>query len=45
MKVKTIEIAWHEKKPIYSLEFGCPTTLFTAGADNYIKVSKYRYLL
>lgn len=37
MKVKTLQIVWHEKEPVYSLDFHPDGTLFTAGADKQIK--------
>ena len=40
MKLFTPEISWHQKEPIFSVDF-CPQTwkLATCGADFTIKVS------
>ena len=38
MRVKTIQIVWHESKPIYTLDFHCSGVLATGGGDNDIKV-------
>jgi len=37
-KVKTIQIVWHEKEPVYSVDFHPDGTLATAGADKEIKL-------
>lgn len=44
MKVVTCEIAWHNKEPVYSLDFqhGCDGRLHrlaTAGVDTAVRVS------
>ena len=36
-KLKTIQIVWHGKEPVYSLDFHPNGLLFTAGADKEIK--------
>ncbi|KAH7622201.1 putative Chromatin assembly factor 1 subunit FAS2 [Nannochloris sp. 'desiccata'] len=36
-KVKTIQIVWHSKEPVYSCDFHPDGTLYTAGADKEIK--------
>lgn len=38
MKVKTLQIVWHDKEPVYSLDFHADGVLATAGADKDIKV-------
>ncbi len=40
MRAKTLQIVWHCKEPVFSLDFSpCePRTLITAGADKDIKV-------
>lgn len=38
MKVKTLQIVWHGKEPVYSVDFAGPATLATAGADKEIKL-------
>ena len=40
MRVKTIQIVWHEKKPIYSVDFHTSGMLATGGGDNDIKVRR-----
>lgn len=39
-KLKTIQIVWHGKEPVYSLDFHANGLLFTAGADKEIKIWK-----
>lgn len=41
MKAKTVQIHWHEKNPIFSLDFQpvYPYKLATAGADFMARVS------
>lgn len=46
MKVVTCEIAWHNKEPVYSLDFqhgsdGRVHRLATAGVDTAVRVSGY----
>jgi hypothetical protein len=36
-KVKTLQIVWHAKEPVYSCDFHLDGTLYTAGADKEIK--------
>ena len=38
MKVKVLQIVWHNKEPVFSLDFDHNGTLVTAGADSEIKV-------
>jgi chromatin assembly factor 1 subunit B len=40
MKVKTLQIHWHNKQPIYSVDFNPqnPQKLVTCGGDNNIRV-------
>ena len=39
MSVKTIQISWHSREPIFSVDFHPSSrTIATAGADNDIKV-------
>jgi chromatin assembly factor 1 subunit B len=40
MKVKTPQISWHEKEPIYSVHFHKSGRIATSGADNEIKIWK-----
>ena len=42
MKVVTLQIAWHEREPVYSVEF-CGNELITSGADKYVKVFMARH--
>lgn len=50
MKVVTCEIAWHNKEPVYSLDFQHNTEgrfhrLATAGVDTTVRVSGEQILL
>jgi hypothetical protein len=47
MRAKTLQIVWHCKEPVFSLDFSpCePCTLITAGADKDIKVRCYNVTL
>lgn len=50
MKVVTCEIAWHNKEPVYSLDFqqnadGKIHRLATAGVDTTVRVSELSYML
>ena len=38
MKVKTLQIVWHEQDPVLSLDFHIDGTLATGGADKDVKV-------
>ncbi len=40
MKAKTLQIVWHGKEPVFSLDFcpSIPSLLATGGADKDIKV-------
>lgn len=38
MRVKTLQIVWHEKEPVCSLDFSKSGVLATGGADKTIKV-------
>jgi chromatin assembly factor 1 subunit B len=42
MQVKTVQIHWHEKQPIFAADFDptCPTRLATAGGDNNVRVAE-----
>lgn len=49
MKVVTCEIAWHNKEPVYSLDFqqsgeGRTQRLATAGVDTTVRVRESLYL-
>lgn len=37
-KVKTLQIVWHGKEPVFSVDFHPDGSLATAGADKEIKV-------
>lgn len=50
MKVVTCEIAWHNKEPVYSLDFqhgsdGRVHRLATAGVDTAVRVGDYSFYL
>ena len=38
MRVKTIQIVWHEKKPVYTVDFHSSGVLATGGGDKDVKV-------
>jgi hypothetical protein len=38
MRVKTLQIVWHGKEPVYTLDFHPSGILATGGADKEIKV-------
>lgn len=38
MKYKTIEINWHDRNPVFSLDFHSSNKLATAGADTCVRV-------
>ena len=38
MKVKVLQIVWHNKEPVFSLDFHPSGLLATGGADSEIKV-------
>ena len=38
MKAKVLQILWHNKLPVYSVDFHPNGMLATAGADNDVKV-------
>ena len=38
MHVTTVQILWHNKKPVLSLDFQTDDRLVTAGADDTIRV-------
>ena len=44
MKAKVLQIVWHGKEPVYSLDFHPDGTLATAGADKEIKVYSCKLL-
>ena len=39
MRVKTLQIVWHEKEPVCTLDFSKSGVLATGGADKTIKVA------
>ena len=39
MKAKILQVVWHGKEPVYSIDFHASGLLATAGADKEIKVS------
>jgi chromatin assembly factor 1 subunit B len=39
-KLKTLQIVWHGKEPVYSLDFHPNGLLVTSGADKEIKIWK-----
>ncbi len=41
-KLKTLQIVWHGKEPVYSLDFHPNGLLVTSGADKEIKTWKVR---
>jgi chromatin assembly factor 1 subunit B len=42
-KVKTLQIVWHGKEPVYSVDFHSNGTLATAGADKEVKLWAVSY--
>lgn len=40
MRAKTLQIVWHGKEPVFSLDFHPSGMLATAGADKDIKVRR-----
>ena len=38
MKVKVLQIVWHNKEPVFSVDFHPSGVLATGGADSEIKV-------
>lgn len=42
MKAGTLQIVWHAKDPVYSLDFHPSGLLATAGGDKEIKVKSVR---
>lgn len=42
MRAKTIQVVWHGKEPVYSLDFHPSGSLITGGADKEVKVWKVR---
>jgi WD40 repeat protein len=42
MKVKTLQVVWHDREPVYSVDFHPDGTLFTAGGDKEIKAWEVR---
>jgi hypothetical protein len=38
MRVKTPQISWHGREPIYSIDYHSSGRIATAGGDNDIKV-------
>ena len=41
MKVKVLQIVWHNKEPVFSLDFHPTGLLATGGADSEIKVGSW----
>ena len=41
MKAKTIQIVWHSKEPVWTLDFHPSGLLATGGADKEIKVYEF----
>lgn len=39
MRAKTLQIIWHEKQPVFSVDFHPDGYLATGGADREIKVN------
>ncbi len=42
MRAKTLQILWHGKEPVYSVDFNSNGTLATCGADKEIKLWEVR---
>ena len=40
MKAGTLQVVWHAKEPVYSLDFHPGGLLVTAGGDKDVKVSR-----
>ena len=40
MKVKTPQISWHSRDPIFSVDFHSSGRIASAGGDNDVKVTK-----
>lgn len=40
MRAKTLQVVWHDKKPIFSLDFHPSGLLATGGGDNDVKLWK-----
>ena len=38
MHVKTLQVIWHDKEPVYSVDFNSPSVLATGGGDKEIKI-------
>ena len=38
MRVKTMQVMWHEEKPVYSIDFHPSGLLATGGGDKDVKV-------
>ena len=43
MRVKTLQVVWHEREPVCSLDFSKSGVLATGGADKSIKVVLTRF--
>jgi hypothetical protein len=41
MRVKTVQIVWHSKEPVYSLDFHSSGLLASGGADKDVKVGQF----
>lgn len=40
MKAKTLQVVWHSKQPVFSLDFHPSGLLATGGGDKDVKVRK-----
>ena len=40
MRAKTLQVVWHDKKPVFSLDFHPSGLLATGGGDNDVKLWK-----
>lgn len=45
MKAKTLQIIWHSKEPVFSIDFHPDGYIATGGGDKDIKVSILRHAL
>ena len=42
MKAKTLQVVWHSKQPVFSLDFHPSGLLATGGGDKDVKVNSWR---
>jgi len=42
MKAKTLQVVWHSKQPVFSLDFHPSGLLATGGGDKDVKVNRER---